>query len=128
MKLIEHRPEDTYSTDSRAPNPDMINFGGIIQGGFVTAMMDDAMGFNACISVCMKQSMAFIDLHTHCYSAVPIGTITVEAWVSRAGKSVAFLEAKLHDKDGSLAARATSSSKLRPFTGLQFLAKDITDG
>ncbi len=128
MDLIEHKPDAMYSKVSFAPNPDMINFGGVIQGGFLTAMMDDAMGFNAFISLGMKQSMASIDLHTHYYSAVPMGPIEVEAWVIRAGKSVAFLEAKLYDKDGKLAARATSSSKLRAFTGMQFDTGEKADG
>lgn len=120
MDLVEHDSDKMYSKVTFDPNPNMINFGGVIQGGFLTAMMDDAMGFNAFISLGMKQAMASIDLHTHYYSTVPMGTIIVEAWVIRAGKSVAFLEAKLYDKDNNLAARAASSSKLRPFTGMQF--------
>lgn len=120
MEIIEHDPERSYTKVTFSPNKDMINFGGVIQGGFLTAMMDDAMGFNAFVSLGMKQVMASIDLHTHFLKAVEFGEITVEALVTRAGKSVVFLEAKLFDKHGELAARATSSSKLRPFTGLQF--------
>lgn len=120
MDLIEHRTDDQYSKVSFAPTKDMINFGGVIQGGILTAMMDDAMGFNAFISLGMKFSMASIDLHTHFLNAVALGPITVEAQVTKAGKSVVFLEAKLFDQDGKLSARATSSCKLRPFTGLQF--------
>ncbi len=117
---VEHDSKKMYTKVSFAPNKDMINFGGVIQGGFLTAMMDDAMGFNAFISLGMKFSMASIDLHTHFLKAVPLGPIIVEAWVTRAGKSVIFLEAKLYDESGELAARATSSSKLRAFNGLQF--------
>ena len=120
MNLIEHDAEKMYSKVSFSPNKDMINFGGVIQGGFLTAMMDDAMGFNTFISLGMKFSMASIDLHTHFLKAVPLGPITVEARVTRAGKSVVFLEAKLYDQDDEFSARATSSSKLRPFQGLQF--------
>lgn len=128
MDLIEHRPDEMYSKVSFDPKPDMINFGGVIQGGFLTAMMDDAMGFNCFLSQKMKNSQATIDLHTHFYSAVPLGPVTVEAWVVRSGKSVAFLEAKLYDKDGELAARAISSTKFRPFTGLQYDPKDTANG
>ncbi len=120
MDIIEHDPSKMYSKVSFEPNKDMINFGGVIQGGFLTAMMDDTMGFNAFICLGMKMTMASIDLHTHFMKAVPLGPITIEAWVTRAGKSVVFLEAKLHGEDGELAARATSSSKLRPFVGLQY--------
>lgn len=120
MKILERRADEQYSKVSFSPNEDMINFGGVVQGGFLTAMMDDAMGFNAFVSLEMKYALASIDLHTHFLKAVALGPITVEAWVTRAGKSVAFLEAKLYDQTGELAARATSSSKLRPFTGIQY--------
>lgn len=122
MDLIEHRPDEMYTKVSFQPNKDMINFGGTIQGGFLSAMMDDTMGFNTFISLGMKMSMATIDLHTHYYKAVKLGPITAEARVIRAGKTVAFLEAKLYDTDGELAAAATSSVKLRPFKGMQFEA------
>lgn len=115
MELIEHDAERMYSKLSFSPKPEMVNFGGVLQGGFLSAMLDDAMGFNCFISMEMKNNQATIDLHTHYFKAVPLGPVTVEAWVVRAGKSVAFLEAKLYDETGELAVRATSSTKLRPF-------------
>ena len=123
MEIIEHRAEDSYSKVSFAPNEHMVNFGGVIQGGFLTAMMDDTVGFNAFISLKMKFALATIDLHTHFYKAVAMGPIVVEAWVVRAGKSVAFLEAKLYDHEGELAASMKSSMKLRPFAGMQYETK-----
>ena len=120
MDLIEHDASKMYSKVSFSPNKDMINFGGVIQGGFLTAMMDDAMGFNAFLALKMEYAMASIDLHTHFMKAVPLGPIIVEAWVTRAGKSVVFLEAKLFGEDGELAAHTTSSLKLRPFSGMQY--------
>jgi hypothetical protein len=41
----------------------------------------------------------------------------VEARVVKAGRSVAFVEAELFDKNGELAARAVSSIKLSPVGG-----------
>lgn len=117
MKLIEHDPDRMYSKLTFAPKPEMINFGGVLQGGFLSAMLDDAMGFNCFISLKKSNNQATIDLHTHYLKAVPLGPVTVEAWVTKAGKTVAFLEAKLFDNEGDLAVRATSSTKLRPFAG-----------
>ncbi|MEE9313808.1 MAG: PaaI family thioesterase [Rhizobiaceae bacterium] len=123
MDLIEHREDENYTKVSFQPNDDMLNFGGVIQGGFLTAMMDDAVGFNAFISLKMKYALATIDLHTHFYKAVKMGPITVEAWIIRAGKSIVFLEAKLYDCDGELAAAMKSSMKLREFAGMQYETK-----
>ncbi len=94
------------------PPRDVINFGGVIQGGFLVAMMDDAMGFNCFISLGMTSMQASIDIHTHFFRPVAYGRTEVNARVVRAGRNVAFLEAELFDKDGLLAARAVSSTKL----------------
>lgn len=126
MEVIEQDTTKMYSKVSFTPNKHMINFGGVIQGGFLTAMMDDAMGFNTFVALNGKSSLASIDLHTHFFKAVKFGPITVEAWVNRVGKSVAFVEAKLYDLEDELAARATSSTKLREFSGIQYeLEKDV---
>lgn len=99
------------------PPRDVINFGGVVQGGFLIAMMDDAMGFNCFISLGMTNRQASIDIHTHFLRAVQYGRVEVEARVVRAGRSVAFLEADLYGPDGELAARASSSAKLSPIAG-----------
>ena len=120
MDIVEHDPDRMYTKVTFAPNEHMINFGGVIQGGILTAMMDDAMGFNAFISLEMKFAMATIDLHTQFLKAVPFGPITCDALITKAGKAIVFAEAKLYIGDNELAARATSSLKLRPFAGLQY--------
>ncbi|MCO5058259.1 MAG: PaaI family thioesterase [Rhizobiaceae bacterium] len=99
------------------PPRDVINFGGVVQGGFLVAMMDDAMGFNCFISLGMVNAQASIDIHTHFLRPVGYGRVEVEARVVRAGRSVAFLEAELFGADGELSARAVSSTKLTPIAG-----------
>lgn len=96
------------------PPRDVINFGGVVQGGFLSAMMDDAMGFNTFVSLGMAYGQASIDIHTHFFRPVAFGRVEVAARVVRAGRSVAFTEAELYDREGVLAARAVSSVKLSP--------------
>lgn len=126
MKLIEHRAEDRFSKVTFETNDHMINFGGTIQGGILTAMMDDAAGFNLFVSMGMKYAMASIDLNTQFYKSVSPGKLTVESRIVRAGKTIAFLEAKLYSADGELSAAMTSSVKLRPFGGLQYKTKEAS--
>ncbi len=92
--------------------PEFVNPAGVIQGGILTAMLDDAMGP---LIVIMTQGRLFgvtIDLHANFLKAVRPGPITVKARMTQLGKRIAFLEAQLFDKDGQLAARATCSSSL----------------
>ncbi|MEQ8451920.1 MAG: PaaI family thioesterase [Nitratireductor sp.] len=117
MNVVSWDREAATLRVSFDPPRDVINFGGVIQGGFLVAMMDDAMGFNAFISMDMKNAQASIDIHTHFFRPVAYGRTEVEARIVRAGRNVAFVEAELFDKDGILAARAVSSTKLTPIGG-----------
>ncbi len=114
MELVEIDIEQGYVKLTFDPKPELLNFNGVIQGGFLSAMMDDAMGFNAFVHLGMKTGLASIDLHTHFMRPVPMGMVTVEAHVTRAGKSVVFMESKLFDHKGRLAARSTTSSRVIP--------------
>jgi len=116
MDLVEMDVEKGYVKVSFDPKPELLNFNGVIQGGFLAAMMDDTMGFNAFVHLGMKVGMASIDLHTHFMRPVPMGHITVEAHVTRAGKSVIFMESKLFDLEGRLAARSTTSARVMPLS------------
>ncbi|MDD9910092.1 MAG: PaaI family thioesterase [Ahrensia sp.] len=126
MMPVETDLENRRVRLSFQPNADMCNFGGTVQGGFLAAMMDDAMGSLAFFVLQGKFAPASIDLQTHFLMAVPLERIEVEARIIRTGKAVAFAEAHLFRSDGELAARAASSMKLRPFTGLQFPTKETT--
>jgi uncharacterized protein (TIGR00369 family) len=117
MEVVAWHREARTMRLSFDPPKDVINFGGVVQGGFLIAMMDDAMGFNTFVSLGMTNMLSSIDIHTHFLRPVEYGRIEVQARVVRAGRSVAFLEAELFDKNGELAARAVSSTKLSPIGG-----------
>ena len=120
MDVLEYRPDAMSARLRFTPKPEMKNFGGVVQGGFLAAMMDDAMGSLLFHALGGTLTPATIDLSTHFFQPVPLERIEVEAEVTKAGKAVAFAQAMLYRADGELSARAACSVKLRPFTGLQF--------
>jgi len=94
--------------------PEFGNPAGFVQGGILSAMMDDAMGP---VTVAHLKGRAFpstIDLHTHFLRPVRFGAITVKAAVRQAGKAVAFQTAELFDSRGKLCAVASASAALTP--------------
>lgn len=117
MKMLSWDREAKSMRISCEPPRDVINFRGVIQGGFLAAMMDEAMGFNTHVGLGMTKAQATIDLHTHFLRPVPFGRVEIEARIVRAGRNVAFVEAELFDSAGELAARAVSSVKLSPIDG-----------
>jgi uncharacterized protein (TIGR00369 family) len=92
--------------------PEFLNPMGIVQGGFLSAMLDDTMGP---LIVAMTEGRAFgttIDLHVHFLKPVRAGAITTKARITRLGKTLAFAEGQLFDSAGTLSARATCSALL----------------
>lgn len=94
--------------------PEFCNPAGNIQGGILTAMLDDSMGPAALVASNGKAFTSSVDIHTHFLKPVQPGPITTRARVTRMGSRMAFLEAQLFDADGNLCARATSSAMLQP--------------
>jgi len=125
---IEQDLENRHVRLKFKPNADMCNFGGTVQGGFLSAMVDDAIGSLAFFVLGGKFAPASIDLQTHFMMAVPLDHTEVETRIIRTGKAVAFGDAHLYRADGELATCAASSTKLRPFTGLQFPTGDKPNG
>lgn len=92
--------------------PEFCNPAGNVQGGFLAAMIDDAMGPVVLAHSGGARFCSTIDLHTHYMRPVKPGRITVRASVTKMGRSVAFIEAQLFDAEDRLCARATSSAQL----------------
>jgi uncharacterized protein (TIGR00369 family) len=85
---------------------------GSVQGGFIAAMLDDAMGPAAFASLEPGQFAPTLDLHVRYFRPVYAGTVTAEGRVVHRTKRVLFLEGRLFDKDGELAASATATVRV----------------
>lgn len=88
-----------------------LNPNGVVQGGFLTAMIDDTMG--PLVLALTGASGATIDLNVSFLRGVRPGPVTTQARVIRMGRTIAFLEGELRDAEDRLAVRATSSFMIR---------------
>lgn len=94
------------------PTNAMLNPRGTIQGGFVTAMLDEVMG---CCLVCATNGVeapASIDITTTFIKPVMPGCVLGKGRVISRGRTIAFLEGELFDEAGGLLARATSTARI----------------
>jgi len=86
------------------------NPAGNIQGGLLTAMLDDTMG----PAIVAQSGGRFyghtIDLQMQFLRPVPPGPIRAQGRVTRLGRTIAYLDGELFGPDGDLAARATASA------------------
>ena len=88
-----------------------LNPAGIVQGGFLSAMMDSAMGASAVLSVKdRKVYVANTEMKSSFLRPASIGDVlTCTARVLKPGKVVAFLNARVCDDRDRLVATASST-------------------
>jgi uncharacterized protein (TIGR00369 family) len=100
--------------DERFANP-----AGILQGGFIAALADAAMG--AATITHLRDGKAFssnVELKISFMRPAVVGSVlTGSGWVVSAGRRIAFCEAEIVDDGGSLIARASSTYVLSPRSG-----------
>jgi uncharacterized protein (TIGR00369 family) len=89
--------------------PEWCNPRGALQGGFVTAMLDEAMAVAGIVAGELAFAVPTLELKTTFLRPCPAGPVTAEGRVVRWGKSAAFLEADLYDSEGRHIARASST-------------------
>ena len=94
--------------------PEFTNPAGYIQGGFLTAMLDDTMGPAVFVHTQGALYTATIDFNVSFLAPARVGPIVGEGRVIKLGKSVGFVEAYLCDADGEMLAHATSTVRLIP--------------
>ena len=92
---------------------DYCHSGDVVQGGFVTAMLDAAMSHALFGTEETISGVASLDIATQfigaCRGQHPL---KVAGWVKKATFKTAFLEADIQDKAGTLIATAQSVAKL----------------
>ncbi len=93
---------------------DMLNPAGTIQGGFLTAMLDDVMGSMIVVLTDGEKYPASIDLHARFLRPAKPGALTGEARLAHMTSSLAFTEADLYDEAGELVASAIQTQRLFP--------------
>jgi uncharacterized protein (TIGR00369 family) len=110
--LIDARPVAGWIKVGFDGKPDFCNPAGFIQGGILSAMLDDTMGPAVFV---MTEGILFtstISLTVNFLAPAKPGPIVGEARVTQLGKTIAFVEAKLTAADGAVLATATTSARL----------------
>ena len=113
-QLLDHDADRGWLRVGFDGKPAFVNPAGFIQGGILTAMLDDTMGPVALLASGGRFYTSTIDLHVSFLAPARPGPIVGEANVVQLGRTVGFIEGRLLDKAGTLLARATTSARLVP--------------
>jgi len=115
FELIDFSVDGGWAEVAFTPRPEFANPAGAVQGGFVCAMLDDAMGVTASISQRFQILVPTLQISVSYLRPTPMSRVIGRGEVLRMGSATAHLQGSLRLPDGTLLATATAAAVLRPF-------------
>jgi molybdopterin converting factor subunit 1 len=103
---MEYQATDTF-----------LNPAGVVQGGFLTVMLDETMGPAALSALGPGHGAPTLELKVSFLRPGRVGKLVCDARVVHLARSVAFLEASLTDDDGNLIATSTATARVVKMNG-----------
>ena len=110
--LLDARPKEGWIRIGFDGKQDFCNPAGFVQGGILSAMLDDTMGPAVFVMTEGKLYTATITMTVNFLAPAKPGKLIGEATVTQLGKTIAFVEGKLMSEDGTVLATATTSARL----------------
>lgn len=111
-RVLDARPAEGWLKLGFDGNADFCNPAGFIQGGILTAMLDDTMGPAVFVMTEGRSYTTTVSLTVNFLASAKPGPIIAEAKVTQLGKTIAFVEGRLTAEDGMLLATATAVERL----------------
>lgn len=112
FKLLEIDPERGTARVQFAAKQEFLNPMGVVQGGFVAAMLDDTLGPALACTLAPGQFAPTIDLKVSFIRPAQVGTLIGEGRVVARGGTIAFLAGELRTEQGELVATATATARI----------------
>ena len=110
--LLDARPKEGWIRVGFDGRNDFCNPAGFVQGGLLSAMLDDTMSPAVFIMSEGRLFTSTITMTVNFLAPARPGKIVAEATVTQLGKTVAFVEGRLSAEDGTLLATASVSARL----------------
>ena len=110
--MIEADPDQGRVRIGFNGKPEFCNPAGFIQGGLLSAMLDDTMGPAVLVMSEGRLYTTTISMTVNFLAPAKPGLIIAEAKVTQLGKTIAFVAGKLTAEDGTLLATASATERL----------------
>ena len=112
-RLVEFDLESATATVSFEADEHFLNSAGMVQGGFVAAMLDETVGPALFSTLGDDEWAPTTDLHAQFLAPVYPGPLLGRGRVVKRGRSIAYLAAELMRTDGTVLATAMATVNVR---------------
>jgi len=113
FELVTVDPEAGSIEVAFTATDQFLNPVGVIQGGFLAAMLDDTLGPALAAVLEPEQFAPTTDLHVQFLRPARPGRLLGYGRIVRRGRDVAFLAGELRDETGTIVAVATATAQIR---------------
>ena len=111
MRLADLNQDEQWVKMEFDVSPSFANPTGAVQGGFIAAMLDEAMSTAAIIASNVTMNAPTLEMKISYLRPLFVGKASAEAKILKWGKSTCFIEAELFDPDGKLVAKASATCR-----------------
>ncbi|GAA3121986.1 PaaI family thioesterase [Streptomyces rectiviolaceus] len=116
-ELIAVDPDEGTIEVAFRATEQFLNPMGVVQGGFLAAMLDDTMGPALVATLPDGQFAPTLDLHVQFLRPAGPGRIVGRGRIVQRGKEVCFLAGELLTSDGKQIAVATATTRVKTVSG-----------
>jgi uncharacterized protein (TIGR00369 family) len=113
-ELVAVNPDEGTIEVAFTATDAFLNPAGVVQGGFLAAMLDDTLGPALVAGLDPGDFAPTTDLHVQFLRPARPGRLLGRGRVVRRGRDVGFLAGELLDGDGVVVAVATATVQIRP--------------
>ena len=111
-RVLDAKPAEGWIRIGFDGRPAFCNPAGFIQGGILSAMLDDTMGPAVFVMTEGRLYTATVSMTVNFITPAEPGPIVGEARVTQLGRTIAFMEGRLSRADGLLIATASANARL----------------
>lgn len=115
MELIDFSSAERWAEFAFTPPPSSANPAGNVQGGFICAMLDDAMALSSSIAQGFRVVVPTLQMSITYIAPAPLSRLIARGETLRIGKNTTQMQGSLRTPDGTVLAVATASAVIRPF-------------
>jgi uncharacterized protein (TIGR00369 family) len=113
FQLLSVDPEAGTIEVAFTAKDSFLNPVGVIQGGFLAAMLDDTLGPALVATLGPDQFAPTVDLHIQYLRPAKPGRLVGRGRVLKKGKDIAFMSGELVDEGGEVVATAVATASIR---------------